>query len=239
MPQIKKKWTNVGELRHIKNMFHAVKYICLVMLLSSCAGYKVRHRNNPFLEQGITSIAIPVFVNRTSLNKLTSVATKEAIRTFSSFYGLKVNAGDLTNEDAVVIGVIKPSSTANNEIKYTNSVLMNADQQKAIGNRNAFYVPSTAAFSTTVQLVILKRPTREEIKFFTTYFKLSKEAFPRTVFHKEFKLSATYSIENEVGDVDSAAPVRGMKNLGNLRKAIETAALSFGQELREVMANAF
>jgi hypothetical protein len=216
-------------------MRSAINFLISLLLLSSCAGYKLRHNKNPFLEQGIKSITVPTFVNRTTYNSLTPLVTRETIEILSSFHGLKVNTGKLTYEDAVVVGVI----TENESKKYTNSVLMNDEQRLSIGQRNAFYVPTIGSFSTNIKLVILKRPSKEEIEFFTSYFKLSKNAFPRTVLYKSFTLSGSYSVENDVGDIDSAAPVRGVKNLGNLRKSIESSTEQYGKNLKEVIINAF
>ena len=217
-------------------MYRLFIYIFISSTLISCAGYKARNRSNPFVEQGIKSIAIPTFVNRTAINGLTPLITREAIETFSNFHGLQVNSGKLTHEDAIVIGVITPTGDVNKEVVFTNSTLMNTEQQEAIGNRNAFYVPTIGSFSANIKLIILKKPSKEEIEFFTSYFKLSKNSFPRTVFHKTFILSGSFSVENNVGD---SGLVRGTKNSGNLRKALEGSSQAFDIELKEVMANAF
>jgi hypothetical protein len=219
--------------------FSIFTLILFTALLSSCAGYKIRDRGNPFADQGIRSIVIPTFVNKTSVNELTPLVTKEVVNTFSQFHGLRVNVGEMTNEDAVVVGIIRPGTKANREVVYQNNTLMNTDQQEAIGNRNAFYVPTIGAFDTKVQVIILKRPTKEEIAFFTDYFNLPKNSFPRTIINESFDLKGTFSIENPVGDLDSSAPVRGTKNAGNLRKALEDNVKSFGVNLRELIANAF
>jgi len=208
-----------------------------LFILSSCAGYKFRRDSNPFLSQGVRSVAIPMFVNRTSLPSVSAVYTRAVHDVLSSYADLKVNSGDIENEDAVVLGIV--SSARDQEIKVTTSTLMNQDQIDQIGNRNAFYLPTAADFSLNIQLIVLKRPTKEEIDFFVNYFKFSKSAFPRTIFAKTIAVSGGYSINNEVGDINTVGPLRGTQTRGNLIKSIEDSSIGLTNELREVLSNAY
>ena len=151
-----------------------------------------------------------------------------------------MRAGALTSEDAVVLGIISPRSTrATKEVTYTSSTLMSDEQQDDIGNRNPFPLPTTGRVELDVNIVILKRATKQEIDFFIQNFKFTKNAFPRTVFSKTFSINVSYSIENSVGDLDSGEPVRGTKNRGSLRKALIDSGETFAQDFKEVLANAF
>ena len=210
----------------------------MATFLTSCSGYVFRDMDNPFADQGIRSIAVPMFVNRTSQARFSSELTRQAIDALSSFKGLRVENGSFENEDAVVIGIIKPA-TKGREIFYSSKVLMSEEQQEAIGKRNSFLVPTTAKYDFKLELIILKRPTKDEIKFYTEYFKFSKVSYPRTILRKEFAISDSFAVENPVGGIDSNAPIRGALNKGSLRKSIEKTASNFAVELKEVLANAF
>ncbi|EQC51454.1 hypothetical protein [Bacteriovorax sp. DB6_IX] len=206
-------------------------------LFISCAGYKVRHNTNPFASQGVNSVAIPMFINKTSLPVVTAAYTKAIHEVLSNYPDLRVNSGELENEDAVVLGVVK--RVHDKEISFTGSTLMNNSQLSEIGDRNAFYLPTTGTYDLRVELYILKRPTKEEIDFFVNYFKFSKSAFPRTIFSKTFGVSGSYNISNEIGDIDSAAPVRGTQTRGNMVKALSDSSVALANEFREVLSNAY
>jgi hypothetical protein len=214
-------------------------FVLFSLFLSSCAGYNFRLQSNPFSSQGIRSVAIPMFINKTSLPHVTAAYTKSVHDVLSSYPDLKVNAGDIENEDAVVLGIISSKRELNKEIEYTSSTLMSDEQIDEIGDRNAFYVPTVGEYDLKVQIVILKRPTKEEIDFFVNYFKFSKTSFPRTVFSKEFAINGTYSINNDVGGANTSAPLRGTITRGNLVKSLSDSSNTFADELREVLANAY
>ena len=220
-------------------MRNAILFLFISLFLSSCAGYKFRNQSNPFTSQGVRSMAIPMFINKTSLSHITPAYTKAVHQVLSSYSDLKVNSGSIENEDAVILGIITSKNDVNKEVRYSNSTLMNTEQQDTIGERNAFYLPTSGVYDLNVQIVVLKRPTKEEIDFFVNYFKFSKSSFPRTIFSKSFTVSGSYTIENEVGGIDSSAPVRGTKNRGNLRKSLIDSADSLAESLREVLANAY
>ena len=209
----------------------------LTLLLSSCAGYKFKRKTNPFLSQGIRSIAIPTFVNKTSLPVVAQAYTNAVHDVLSSYPDLKVNSGDIDNEDAIVLGII--TNKHGKKLEYTSSTLMTEEQITEIGDRNAFYLPTAAEYSLYVQLIILKKPTREEIDFFVNYFKFSKSAFPRTIFSKTFEVGGSFSINNEIGNIDSEAPLRGTRTRGNMIKSLTDSSVNLSSELREVLSNVY
>ncbi|WP_157680598.1 hypothetical protein [Bacteriovorax sp. Seq25_V] len=213
--------------------------LVLLFLLTSCAGYKLRSNQNPLAKADVHSIAVPVFINKTTLEKVSSVYTREIISALSKFKNLKITAGDIKNEDALMLGIITPKELSKRGKFIRTSSLMTEDQQDAIGKRNAFEVPTSGGYELNVEIIVLKNPTREEIDFFTGYYNFNASDFPRTVFHHTFSISGSYSIENPVGDLASGAPLRGVQNQGKLRKSIVDSGKTLATDFHEVITNAF
>ncbi len=213
--------------------------LVILFLLTSCAGYKLRSNKNPLAKADVHSIAVPVFINKTSLEKVSAVYTREIISSLSAFKNLKITAGNITNEDALLLGIITPK-TADKRGKFIRtSSLMTEEQQTAIGKRNAFEVPTSGGYTVNVEIIVLKNPTAEEIEFFTNYYNFKATDFPRTVFHHTFAIDGSYSIENPVGDMSSGAPLRGVQNQGKLRKSLVDSANTLATDFHEVITNAF
>lgn len=224
-------------------MIKTIKLLLTIVLitgLTGCSGYSFRSVDNPFKDHEIKTIAVPMFVNKTSLGDVTPVYTRRIVDMLSSYTGLKVRAGSFTNEDAVLIGIITPFyKRASKEVHFSSSSLMSESKRGEIGNRRAFILPTVGLFEVNVTIHILKNPTQAEVDFFSENFEFTKGSFPRTVLSNSFRMAGSFSVGNGVGDVDSEAAVQGTANRGALRKALVTTGDNLVNSFREVLANAF
>ena len=82
--------------------------ILLILLCSSCAGYRFQDKENPFKQYGIRSLSIPMFFNQSSHSNISGMFTKEIYKMISEFDNLKVYGGG-SSGDAVLIGIIESS----------------------------------------------------------------------------------------------------------------------------------
>lgn len=211
----------------------------ILILLTSCAGYKLKSKSNPFASLNIKTIAVPVFINKTSLDKISHQYATSVIEVLSEYSDLSVTAGNIVNEDAVVIGIIKSNKAGERGSFIKTHSLMTEEQKEAIGNRNAFDVPTAGEFNIIVDVVILKRPSKEEIAFFTSELGRKVSTFPNMIFSQSINVTKTFTIENPVGDQNSGAPVRGVQNKGKLRKSLSDSAKDFKSNFKEMISNAY
>lgn len=224
---------------HSMIMKAVFQLLLILFLLTNCAGYNLRTKTNPFKSYNINSIAVPMFINKTSLEKISQSYTNSVIEILSQYSNLSVSAGNIESEDAVLIGIINPTRQAHKGSIVGSHTLMTQEQKDSLGNRNAFDVTTTGAFDVTVDLMILKRPSREEIDFFTSELGKKAKSFPNMIFSQSVRINQSYSLENPVGDENSAALVRGVQNKGKLRKALLDSSVEFTNSFKEMMSNAF
>lgn len=212
---------------------------CLI-LLSSCAGYRFSESNNPFEAQGVNSITIFVVKNHTGISGLSQVYTDEIVETLSSFSSLRVRTGKNYDSDAILLAEITSRKKAGKEVTETGDTLMNDEQKNQLGgNRNAFYLATSGSYQFQIQVTVFKKPNNDEIQFYESFYKIDHSQFPRSIFSKTFNISDSYIIENTVGGIDSAAPLRSVKNRGTFKKSLADGASDFGDDFREVLLYAF
>ncbi len=212
----------------------------IFFIFISCSGYQIRENSNPFKSNGVRSIAVPMFVNNTNRSEISGAYTKEVISILKSYSGLKVRAGDIENEDAVLIGMINSSQDDSKDpITYRTSKILNAKQKDAIGDRTVFSIPTVNKFSMVVTVVLLKKPKQRDVDFYIKYFKFPKSKFPGEVFRESFSVSGAYGVDNTVGDDDTSANVRGARNRGSASYSLIKGAEGFGVKFKGFVDNVF
>lgn len=212
---------------------------CLIFL-SSCAGYRFSESNNPFEAQGVHSVTIFVVKNHTGITGLSQVYTDEIVETLSSFSSLRVRTGKNYDSDAILLAEITSSKVSGMEVVESGDTLMTDEQKNALGgNRNAFYLSTSGKYEFEITINVFKKPNQEEIQFYESFYKIDHSQFPRSIFSKTFKISDSYIIENTVGNIDSSAPLRSVKNRGTYKKSLIDGADNFGEDFREVLLYAF
>ncbi len=214
-------------------------FITSFLLLISCAGYRFSDSNNPFEAQGVRSVTVFIVKNHTGISGLSQIYTDQIVETLSSFSGLRVRTGKNYESDAILLAEITSLKKAGEEITETGDTLMSEDQQNQIGNRNAFYLSTSGDYQFKININVFKKPNDDEIKFYESFYKLDHSQFPRSIFSKEFSITDSYIIENTVGGIDSAAPLRSVKNRGTFKKSLADGAKNFGEDFREVLLYAF
>ncbi len=217
-----------------------VRILSLVfLLLISCSGYKIQNQSNPFKQEGINSIAVPMFINKTNLQSVSNTYSQAVISMLSKYRGLKVSSTNIYSDDAVLIGIIEPIGQAHEAIKTKETDLLSKNRVEAIGARSAFTLETIKRLSIRVRVLVLKKPKKEEIDFLINYFDFKKEMFPRSVFSRTFDLNADFSVDNTIGDNTTSAPVRGTRNKSIEQYSVENLANTFAKNLKGIIDNAF
>lgn len=212
----------------------------LTVLLTSCAGYHFNTNNNPLIGYDIKSIAVPMFINRSALPELAAPMTKEITMVLNDYSGLKVLSGDNAEADAVLIGIIESKDHLNDVVKTSQQLFTDNTLKSSVGNRSPFYYPTQTSYELTFHVIIIKRPSKEELALLTTDIGRYMKVNPKVVLMDSFSLSNSFSrVVGETASADSPGSVNFVKNKGIMEKSIHETSLRAAQNFKQVILNAF
>lgn len=225
------------------NYSKPMRQICFYLLLftlTSCAGYRVKRPGNPFSENGIKTISIPMFVNHSVIPNVSSPMTKEISLMLSGYPKLRVFPGENRKADAILLGIITSAKHRKDVIKTKSRVLIQGDLlEDSIGNRNQFYVPTASEITLDVQLVLIKNPSPEEIKILKSSIG-SKVRSSKIVFNEKITVVKEFARDvRETTTVDSGGTVNSTKSKASMESGIEGMAESLGTTFKELVLNVF
>jgi len=224
-----------------------MKYIALVFLftLTSCAGYRfAKSENTLFSNEGIESLSIPMFLNKSIYPGVSAPMTAETINVFSSLSGVNVYTGENLEADAILVGVISSPKRKSDAIR-TGSILTTGSSLKpSIGNRADFFVPTSSRYKITVRYLLIKKPSQKLLSALTSdkFEKLSAKGLlnPKVVFDKTFSYEGSFNREVAiVGDSDSPGVVNYTKSQMFFRQSIAQLSKSSAKNLKELILNVF
>lgn len=207
----------------------------LCLFLTSCAGYRYQEKNNPFAQYGIESISIPMFYNKSNHSNISSLMTKEIYLMLSKFKSLKVHSGE-HKADAVLIGIIESRDKLSQSRQGSNLRSVENAAGDLIGeNRGDFYIPSNTNVRAKLRLILIKNPSRKEIKLMQS--SLGKfMASSRIVINETIDL--TQSFTREIYD-DESVVVINSQNRSAIRKSYSDMAQSAAQNFKDMIIYAF
>jgi len=209
----------------------------LMGLMASCSGYRYTQGDNPFQQYGVNSLSVPMFYNYSSMPEVASSFTRETYKLLTGFSGLRLRSGWSTNTDAVLIGIIRSEEKIRDVITPQNLRVAQGVAEENIGTqRPEFYVPGASRVSLILQVVVVKRPTSEEIALLRS--ELGQKLLPqgKILFNESFKLDEAFNREifdNEGGSVVAT------QNSGALRRTKDTLALRAAEQIRDMILYAF
>ena len=209
--------------------------LLILALLSSCAGYQFRYQNNPFAPYGIKSVAIPNFLNKSLIPNVSTSMTENINIVLSQNTTLKIYSGNSSNADATLIGIISSDDRKNSFYQTTGNALI-----KGKDGRREFYVPNRTSIKLSLVLVLIKKPTSEDLKLLNKDFLPYIDKHPKVVFSRSIALTSSYSryLQLTAGP-DGGAVTNSTQNREILNKAVEALAVSAGNTFRETVLNAF
>ena len=225
-------------------MSRAFKILIIFQIfqLIGCSGYRFRSNNNPFREYGIKTIAVPMFLNRSIYPNLNTKLTREVRRMLSQYNDLKVVFGDGKNADAVLVGVLRSSDHHKDAYKVNSTKFTTGLLKDSIGGRNQFYVPISTLYQFSVQMVLIKRPTKEELDLVKSQVGPFIKNHPKFIFNESLNITKTFShivADNNNQDPDNGGVVNSTKNRAIFERSLEEVAEDFSTTFREVIIYAF
>jgi hypothetical protein len=210
-------------------------------MFSACSGYHFNTNNNPLIGYDIKTVTVPMFINRTVIPQLAAPMTREITLALNDYSGLKVMSADPDKADAVLIGVIESKDHYNEVVRTTQTLFTEKDVLKSIGNRTPFYYPVQTTYDFVLRIILIKRPSKEELELFTSDLGAKMLAHPKVVLMDTINLSGNFSRVAAPTDKNSslAGEVNFVKNKGIFEKSLQDTCYQAAQNFRQVILNAF
>ncbi|MFT6631434.1 MAG: hypothetical protein ACJAS4_001383 [Bacteriovoracaceae bacterium] len=208
----------------------------LILFLSSCAGYRFQKKSNPFSQYGIRSISVPMFYNHSNHSDVSGVFTKEIFNTLTEFKDLKITSGN-SNSDAVLIGIVSTPQRLKDSIKSVGSKsVINTHGKNIIGDqRDDFFVTSVNRLDIYLRVIVIKHPTKEEIKFLQTEMG-QNVVNSRIIFNERISIRESYNLKELQGE---ATKVLGTQNRGLKKSSILNLAKTAAGNFKDMILYAF
>lgn len=212
----------------------------LLLTLGSCAGYRVTKEKNPFRLYGVESLAVPIFINRTSLPTVSGLMTKEIRLMLSQFPALKLSSSEDQLSDAVLVGIVESPQYLRETVPTEGTRFISDEQSQSIGSRPSFYLPVVGRVNVDVTFVLIKRPTKEELDLLDSEFLPYLAKHPKVVFTERITLTRSFSrsIESNLGP-DDGGVVNATRNRKILDRQFESLAQDAALQFKQVVLNAF
>lgn len=208
----------------------------ILSLVSGCADYRYYEKSNPFSTYEIKSIYIPTFYNHTNLSNAAYRFTREFYILMSQFRGLKIT-NNPQNADAVLIGVLESPKKLSESVLTTGLRGAKSVSSNSIGSdRQDFYISSSSQVSLTLRIMVLKRPSAQEIRLLQS--DLGKQIQPnnKIVFNESIVLRRSFN--REYFDEDGSK-VHATLNRGALKSTVEYMAKEASDNFRNMILYAF
>lgn len=226
----------------MKVRFFSMLILGILTLVSGCSGYHFNTNNNPLIGYDIKTIAVPMFINRSVLPQLAAPMTKEITLALSDYTGLKVLSGNNENADAILIGIIESKDHYNDVVQTTQSLFTDSDIniKSTIGNRSPFYYPVQTSYNFALRLILIKRPTAEELALFTSDLARTGLVHPKVVLQDIISLTGSFSrVAAPTNTASAEGEVNFVKNKGIFDKSLQDTAYQAAQTFKQVVLNAF
>ena len=207
----------------------------LIFVISGCANYRLTSSSNPFEQYGIKSLHIPMFYNHSALPNVSNVFTTKIMNTLTGFKGLKLGESEV-NSDAVLIGIISSSRPLNKVIqpKGERSV-KNTYKDSLSDEREDFYLPTSAEIKVELRIIVIKKPSKAEIKFLQTKYG-QHSVSNKIVFNELISTNASFLLK----ELDSKGySVLGTQNRGARKLAISGLADQAAGNFKDMILYAF
>lgn len=213
--------------------------LCL-LTLASCAGYHFNTNNNPLIGYDIRSVAVPMFVNRSVIPELAAPMTKEIVFALNDYSGIRVFSGDNASADAVLIGIIESRDHYNDVVKTTQTLFTDDTVKESIGSRAPFYYPVQTSYEFSLKIILIKRPSKEELELLTTDLGQFMKVNPKVVLMDTINISGNFSrVVGETTTSNAIGKTNFTKNKGIFEKSLQETSMNAAKTFKQVVLNAF
>lgn len=212
------------------------------MLIASaaCSGYRVKGRENPLEIYGIKRLSLPLFINQSTLANVSSPFTREIADLLSRYKNLKVIAGETLDVDGVLIGIITSPKHLDETVTTTARTFTESQVEGAIGDRRDFYTPLSKNVLLKLNIILIKRPTEDELKLIKDGFYPHMSPHPKIVINETIEINASYDLATfDSSTPDSGGDVNFTHAHEREGRAILSMAQSARDQLKEIILDAF
>ncbi|MBY0412595.1 MAG: hypothetical protein K2Q18_00445, partial [Bdellovibrionales bacterium] len=195
---------------------------------------------NPLIGYDIRSVAVPMFINRSVLPDLAAPMTREITMALNDYSGITVLSGDSDKADAVLLGIIESRDSYNEVVRTTQTFFSDDTIKESVGNRSPFYYPVQTSYAFSLRLILIKRPSKEELELLTTDLAQYMKVNPKIVLMDTIGITGTFS--RVVGDTKTAnasGETNFVKNKGIFEKSVQESAQNAAKTFKQVVLNAF
>lgn len=213
-----------------------MRWIIILCLLASCGGYRFTQQENPLSQYGIHSLSIPMFYNYSSMPDVSPDFTRETYRLLTGFSGLKLLSGYSKDSDAVMIGIIRSRERVVDSLRALNPRAAKGQSPNAVGARRNFYVPGSNQMELFLQVIVIKKPTEEEIALLRSGIGDQVKSSSRIIFNERLPVVAQYT--RDIMD-KPGTDVIATQNSGVQKKTTMTMAENAAISIRDMILYAF
>lgn len=208
----------------------------ILFVITGCSGYRFSQQENPLSQYGIQSLSVPMFYNYSNLSEVHTDFTRETYRLLTGFSGLKLNNGYDKNSDAVLIGILKSPEKLAETVRASNLRVAEEKAKTAVAGRENFYIPGTSDVSVYLHVIVIKKPTEEEIALLKSGIGDQVKSTSRIIFNELIPLRIQYT--REVLD-NEGTQIIATQNLGVQRKSLKNLAENAAINVRDMILYAF
>lgn len=205
-------------------------------MFSACSGYRFTQQENPLAQYGISCLSVPMFYNYSNIPDLQADFTRETYRLLTGFPGLKLKSGYSSDCDAVLIGIIKSKEKLAESLRPGALRLAKRKTPDAVGSRQNFSVPGTNLIGLGVHVIVIKRPTEEELAILKSGIGDKMLLNSRLVFNDIIPVSQMMTRELLDG---AGTQVVATQNLGVQRKTTKEMSIQTANSIRDLILYAF
>ncbi|HAZ12082.1 MAG: hypothetical protein A2X86_06475 [Bdellovibrionales bacterium GWA2_49_15] len=226
-----------------KGFLHKLIFFSVAVGLLGCTGYRPVQAKNPLYYYGITSVSVPQFINKSIIPSISGPLTKSIFLVLAQYPGLTVYAGENSNADAILIGVIE--SKDHREKVFNHGISRHfidddSSLKQSIGNRPGFYVNSESAYAVYLRLILIKNPDWQSLALAQSDLSSQLLSSPQIILNESLALQGSYShaLDSNTGPDDG-----GVTNFTKTKGIYDQSLQSIGQTaadwFRGVVMNAF
>ena len=190
-----------------------MRSLFFIILVLSCAGYKIERRGNPLLQYDIGSLAIPQFVNYSNIPGVAELLTKNFTLLFTEYPSLKVYTGESQRADAILVGIVDGPK---NRVDTTRVDGTEFVEDGVLQGRQGFEIPYSAIYNLTVRIMIIKDGV--------------------AILERKMPFRGNYSITRAQGPVSA---VNFTKNQAIIRQSMALTSQNLAESFKNLVLDAF
>ena len=206
--------------------FIKANILCLLLaFLAGCSGYRFTNPANPLFQFGINQLALMQFENQTTLGGVSGVFTSEYFRLLNSYPGLVLSSSIKSETDAVMLGILRSGPKARVTEMVTGRQRASDLAPISMGGRRTFFIPTSKQVTMSLQVIIIRDPTDQDIKLAQSSLPNFLKRNPRIILNSILPVEGAYSLEilDGAGTQVNQTQNRGLRRKMLLQLARESA----------------